>query len=104
MRPDVTPGAALSRQEGRQVSSWPGHKWERFQGREGASGQGLSDVQLSENGWGPFPMFGSHFFLLLCAGKPALVVASMPCVSCPPSLPSFPPLLISLPFRIVETN
>lgn len=48
MRPDVTSGAALSHQKGRLVSSWPGHKRERFQGREGASGQGLSgDVQLS---------------------------------------------------------
>lgn len=103
MRPDVTAGAALSPQKGRQVSSWPGHKWERFQGREGASGQSLSgDVQLSENGWGPFPMFGSHFFLLLCAGKLALVVAFVQCVSCPP--PSFLSLLISLPFSNVETN
>lgn len=104
MRPGVPSGAALSRQEGWQVSSWPGHKRERFQRREGASGQGLSDIQLSENGWGLFPMFGSHFFLLLCAGKPALVVASVQCVSCPPSLPSCPPLLISLPFSNVETN
>lgn len=36
--------------------------------REGARGQGLS---------GGSPLLGSYTFLLLCAGKPALGVASM---------------------------